>query len=106
MEGEEECLCDFVLFWKHGPKGGSLTTQPVGDICRVQPQTEEVDQLLDLFLQTARSRIQTNESSLVLATFSSVPHEASLEGMRENPFERDQDMGGVSYSGGRSNFLT
>ncbi|XP_062012109.1 uncharacterized protein LOC133728695 [Rosa rugosa] len=82
VEGEEECLCKFVLFWKHEPKGGSLTTQVVGDICRVQPRTEEVDPLLALFLQTARSMIQTNELSLVrLATSSTVPHEASSKGL-------------------------
>ncbi|PRQ50443.1 putative SAWADEE domain-containing protein [Rosa chinensis] len=82
VEGEEECLCKFVLFWKHWPKGGSLTTQAVRDICRVQPRTEEVDPLLALFLQTTRSRIQTNESSLVpLATSSTVPHEASSKGL-------------------------
>ncbi|KAM5562066.1 hypothetical protein ABKV19_017331 [Rosa sericea] len=57
VDGEEECLCKFLLTWKHGPKGGILTTQTIGDICRVQRRMEVVDPLLALFLQTAMSRI-------------------------------------------------
>nr|XP_011468561.1 PREDICTED: uncharacterized protein LOC105352683 [Fragaria vesca subsp. vesca] len=101
VEDEEECRCEFILFWRHGPNGGSLTTRFVGDICRVQPQTEEVHPLVTLFLQTVKSRIRNNELSHVPpSTLPTIPQHASSRGMTKFFSERDehdQDRGGVSF---------
>ncbi|PRQ19070.1 putative SAWADEE domain-containing protein [Rosa chinensis] len=126
VKGKEECSCNFILFWKHGPKARSLTAQTVENICRVQPPVDKLDPLLTTFLDTATEKIET-----ILSSIFKIPHEAShhrepctpncreelsfskrlnkdtslsrrsvSKEMIDNPLEKDEhdmDIGGVPY---------
>ncbi|PON44254.1 SAWADEE domain containing protein [Parasponia andersonii] len=54
--GEEECLCTFILSWLHGPNAGNVTAENIGHICRVQ-FSEEIDPVVASFLKTAREKL-------------------------------------------------
>ena len=74
VKGEEECSCSFILFWRHGPKAGSLTAQSLDTICRVQPRTNKMHPLLNSFLKTAREKIETT-----LSNISTIPREVAYD---------------------------
>ncbi|XP_048434217.1 uncharacterized protein LOC125474470 isoform X3 [Pyrus x bretschneideri] len=74
VKGEEECSCSFILFWRHGPKAGSLTAQSLDTICRVQPRTNKMHPLLNSFLKTAREKIETT-----LSNISTIPRDVAYD---------------------------
>lgn len=56
--GEEECLCNFILFWQHGPKSGDLTIASIANMCQIQ--FDEInDTVLATFFRKVREKIQT-----------------------------------------------
>ncbi|CAN6574078.1 unnamed protein product [Malus baccata var. baccata] len=74
VKGEEECSCSLILFWRHGPKAGSLTAQSLDTICRVQPRTNKMHPLLNSFLKTAREKIETT-----LSNISAIPRDIAYD---------------------------
>ncbi|KAL1563345.1 hypothetical protein AAHA92_05821 [Salvia divinorum] len=51
--GEEECLCSFVLFWKHGRGRGTLTSVSIASICFLDTATH-IDPRIIAFAKMAR----------------------------------------------------
>ncbi|XP_058115294.1 uncharacterized protein LOC131258192 [Magnolia sinica] len=57
-KGEEQCLCEFVLFWQHGPIAGTKTLTGIEHICLIQPGSAENDPNLDFFLEISRKKLE------------------------------------------------
>ncbi|KAL9662426.1 hypothetical protein QQ045_027259 [Rhodiola kirilowii] len=64
-EGEEQCLCTFILFWQHGPGAGDLTSATVGDICLLTDG--KIDQTLSAFIEMARTMVNHKSQSFNVA---------------------------------------
>lgn len=60
--GEEECLCNFILFWQRGPKSGELTIGSIANMCQIQ-FGEINDTALTTFFKKVREKIQTRMNS-------------------------------------------
>lgn len=59
VNGQEECLCIFVLSWTHGPKKGLLTTAGVASICTIKDDCQ-VDQQIASFSKLAKDKLQVS----------------------------------------------
>ncbi|XP_058115287.1 uncharacterized protein LOC131258184 isoform X1 [Magnolia sinica] len=57
-KGEEQCLCEFVLFWQHGPIAGTKTLTSIEHICLIQPGSAQNDPNLDFFLEISRKKLE------------------------------------------------
>ncbi|KAL5861687.1 hypothetical protein ACOSQ4_002983 [Xanthoceras sorbifolium] len=57
--GEEECLCSFMLAWHHGPNTGLLTEKKIENICVVQSSVN-LDPNVASFIKMAREEIETS----------------------------------------------
>ncbi|WJZ99760.1 hypothetical protein VitviT2T_018177 [Vitis vinifera] len=57
-DGEEECFCNFILFWKDGPNAGNLTSARVENICLIQ-HSDLTDPTLASFMKKSREKIKT-----------------------------------------------
>ena len=64
--GEEECLCTFILSWLHGPNAGNLTAESIAQICRVQFRAE-MDPIVASFVKKARERFESPKSNFIRA---------------------------------------
>ncbi|XP_075644311.1 uncharacterized protein LOC142615458 isoform X1 [Castanea sativa] len=63
--GEEECLCNFILIWMHGPNAAKLTSTTIENICQVQ-SCKQIDPKLDCFLKRAGERlVMTSDPDLI-----------------------------------------
>ncbi|TXG55557.1 hypothetical protein EZV62_020813 [Acer yangbiense] len=65
-DGEEECLCSFLLVWQHGPNANSLTEKKIESICIVQ-SIQNLNRNLASFIKMAKEKIKTyahNSSSV------------------------------------------
>ncbi|KAM6548543.1 hypothetical protein CsatB_020219 [Cannabis sativa] len=56
--GEEECLCTFILSWLHGPVAGYITAERLEQICRVQHR-DEIDTVVASFLSKVKAKLKT-----------------------------------------------
>ncbi|XP_058068339.1 uncharacterized protein LOC131217435 [Magnolia sinica] len=57
-KGEEQCLCEFVLFWQHGPIAGTKTLTSIEHICLIQPGSAQNDPNLDFFFEISRKKLE------------------------------------------------
>ncbi|CAN6448363.1 unnamed protein product [Victoria cruziana] len=57
VDGEEECLCKFLLFWQHGPNAGSKTLTDIANICLLRHGDAQIHPLLDAFVNISREKI-------------------------------------------------
>ncbi|TXG55566.1 hypothetical protein EZV62_020822 [Acer yangbiense] len=57
-DGEEECLCSFLLVWQHGPNANSLTEKKIESICIVQ-SIQNLNPNLASFIKMAKEKIKT-----------------------------------------------
>ncbi|XP_057460557.1 uncharacterized protein LOC130751049 isoform X1 [Actinidia eriantha] len=64
---EEECLCTFVLFWKHGPNEGNLTSAGIANVCLVQP-FPQIDYRVASFSKMVKEKIEI--ASLIFGSVS------------------------------------
>ncbi|XP_049932649.1 uncharacterized protein LOC116250034 isoform X2 [Nymphaea colorata] len=82
VDGEEECLCKFVLLWLHGPNAGSTTCTEIANICLLRHGNAQIHPLLDAFVNISRKkinqRLQSHASSGVGFSGGSVGSHASL----------------------------
>ncbi|KAG8365743.1 hypothetical protein BUALT_Bualt17G0003600 [Buddleja alternifolia] len=69
-DGEEECLCTFLLSWEHGPGCGTLTFVNIGSICIVEP-VFEVDHRISAFAILAKEKITSSKSISILDSHAS-----------------------------------
>ncbi|KAE8651356.1 uncharacterized protein LOC101219940 [Cucumis sativus] len=56
--GEEECLCNFILLWQHGPNSGNLTIASIANMCQIQFDKIN-DTVLATFFRNVREKIET-----------------------------------------------
>lgn len=56
--GEEVCLCSFVLAWEHGPNTQLLSEKKIESICIVQP-SDPLDPVVDAFVKIVKKRIES-----------------------------------------------
>ncbi|KAF4349677.1 uncharacterized protein LOC115717198 [Cannabis sativa] len=56
--GEEECLCSFILSWLHGPLAGYITAERLEQICRVHHR-DEIDSVVASFLSKVKAKLKT-----------------------------------------------
>ncbi|XP_052177976.1 uncharacterized protein LOC127791866 isoform X3 [Diospyros lotus] len=68
-KGEEECLCNFILFWHHGPNEGNKMPATVTNICLLQPFAQ-IDSRVVSFSKMAKEKFVT--ASLMSASVSGV----------------------------------
>ncbi|XP_059663940.1 uncharacterized protein LOC132309669 [Cornus florida] len=54
---EEECMCTFVLCWKHGPNVGNLTFANIASICLIQ-SVEQLNSRVASFAKIAKEKIE------------------------------------------------
>lgn len=68
VNGQEECLCIFVLSWTHGPKKGLLTDAGVASICTIKDDCQ-VDQQIASFSKLAKDKLQvsSHKSTAILS---------------------------------------
>ncbi|XP_019194064.1 PREDICTED: uncharacterized protein LOC109188036 isoform X6 [Ipomoea nil] len=59
VNGQEECLCEFVLSWTHGPKEGLFTIAGVASICTIKDDCQ-VDQQIASFSKLAKDKLQVS----------------------------------------------
>ncbi|KAI9201311.1 hypothetical protein LWI28_021435 [Acer negundo] len=57
-DGEEECLCSFMLVWQHGPNANSLTEKKIESICIVQSIQSVIPNLAS-FIKMAKEKIKS-----------------------------------------------
>ncbi|XP_047951608.1 uncharacterized protein LOC125196975 isoform X2 [Salvia hispanica] len=76
--GEEECLCSFVLFWKHGRGRGTLTSVSIASICFLDTATH-IDPRIIAFAKMARK------------SHSSITNDS--ESSQKRPLESEISMG-------------
>ncbi|KAK0588491.1 hypothetical protein LWI29_001620 [Acer saccharum] len=57
-DGEEECLCSFMLVWQHGPNANLLTEKKIESICIVQ-SIQNLNPNLDSFIKMAKEKIKS-----------------------------------------------
>ncbi|GAB4851909.1 hypothetical protein Ancab_039279, partial [Ancistrocladus abbreviatus] len=55
--GQEECLCTFLLSWCHGTKAGTLALAKIEDICFIQ-SSSVLDPRLTSFLQISKEKLE------------------------------------------------
>lgn len=60
--GEEECLCTFVIFWKHGRGRDTLTSANIASICFLDPATQ-IDPRICAFTKMAKKKITNSIST-------------------------------------------
>ncbi|TYK31453.1 uncharacterized protein E5676_scaffold455G007670 [Cucumis melo var. makuwa] len=56
--GEEECLCNFILLWQRGPNSGNLTIASIANMCQIQFDKIN-DTVLATFFRKVREKIET-----------------------------------------------
>ncbi|XP_031274510.1 uncharacterized protein LOC116132976 [Pistacia vera] len=81
--GEEECLCRFILCWKHGPNAGTLMEKKVENICIVQSNVE-LNPHVASFAKRARERIGGADHKHISASNGDSATCKSSAGCREN----------------------
>ncbi|CAN1781306.1 hypothetical protein LINPERHAP1_LOCUS15395 [Linum perenne] len=59
VNGEERCMCRFVVVWTHGPVKGQWHTKQIENICIVQSDSE-LDPAVASFLEVARQHREGN----------------------------------------------
>ncbi|KAJ0113546.1 hypothetical protein Patl1_01810 [Pistacia atlantica] len=81
--GEEECLCRFILCWKHGPNAGTLMEKKVENICIVQSNVE-LNPHVASFAKRVRERIGGADHKHISASNGDSATCKSSAGCREN----------------------
>lgn len=56
--GEEECLCNFIIFWQNGPNSGNFAIASIANMCEIQ-FSKINDAVLATFFRKVREKIQT-----------------------------------------------
>ncbi|KAL8519802.1 hypothetical protein ACS0TY_010659 [Phlomoides rotata] len=59
-DGEEECLCTFLLFWKHGRGHGTITSAKIASICIIKPAIG-IDYRISAFAKMAKEKIKSSK---------------------------------------------
>lgn len=59
---EEECKCEFVLCWQHGPYEGIITNANIAHVCMIQPSAES-DSRLASFSKMVKKKIEPSAIS-------------------------------------------
>ncbi|CAN1316091.1 hypothetical protein LINPERPRIM_LOCUS29936 [Linum perenne] len=73
VNGEERCMCRFVVVWTHGPVKGQWHTKQIENICIVQ-SVSELDPAVASFLEVARQHHEgdcSKSSSFFNSSFTS-----------------------------------
>ncbi|XP_060190264.1 uncharacterized protein LOC132619350 [Lycium barbarum] len=70
--GEEECLCTFVVTWLHGPKKGFLTSTRIEGMCTIK-DVPQVDPKIASFLELVNRNLEKSSCMLTSASM----HESS-----------------------------
>ncbi|XP_015582723.1 uncharacterized protein LOC8289699 isoform X2 [Ricinus communis] len=88
--GDEQCMCTFVVVWRHGPIAGCLSNKKIENVCVVQ-STSQLDPKVATFLKMVRDKLESeseNESKPYLPCHSHTPHQdiASLPLKLESTF--------------------
>ncbi|XP_057954193.1 uncharacterized protein LOC131148497 isoform X2 [Malania oleifera] len=63
--GEEECLCIFMLSWLHGPKVGTMTATSVANICTLQSSAntnQTLNSFLNITMEKMKATLLTSDS--------------------------------------------
>lgn len=81
--GEEECLCSFILCWKHGPNADTYMEKKVENICIVQSNVK-LNPIVALFAKRARERIEGADHKHISASNGDSATCNSSAGCREN----------------------
>lgn len=55
-DGEEECLCTFVLFWLHGPNFDYLSVANIANLCVIQ-DAAKADPRIAYFMKFAKEKM-------------------------------------------------
>ncbi|KAL8519783.1 hypothetical protein ACS0TY_010645 [Phlomoides rotata] len=77
-DGEEKCLCNFVLFWKNGRGRGTLTSANIARICITEPATQ-LDPRISAFTIMAKKKITSSDSIFTRKKDSELSQNRSLE---------------------------
>ncbi|KAK3184560.1 hypothetical protein Dsin_031846 [Dipteronia sinensis] len=83
-DGEEECLCSFMLVWQHGPNTNSLTEKKIESICIVQP-IENLNPNIASFIKMAKEKIKTyaHKSSSVSDAIGTNCSEVDVQSLKQ-----------------------
>ncbi|GLT73827.1 hypothetical protein SLA2020_456600 [Shorea laevis] len=60
-KGEEECLCNFLLCWQHGPNAGKLSMKSIENICVVQ-SSAEIEPSFTAFVKMVNQKMNNGTS--------------------------------------------
>lgn len=58
VNGEEQCMCTFVVIWQHGPGAGCLANKKIENICIVRSNAE-LDPNVDIFSKIVREKLES-----------------------------------------------
>ncbi|XP_021656817.2 uncharacterized protein LOC110647344 isoform X2 [Hevea brasiliensis] len=58
VNGEEQCMCTFVVIWLHGPFAGCLANKKVENICIVQSNAQ-LDPNVSTFLKIVKEKLES-----------------------------------------------
>ncbi|XP_070006891.1 uncharacterized protein [Nicotiana sylvestris] len=70
--GEEECLCTFIISWLHGPKEGCLTATRIEGMCTIKG-VAQVDPKIASFLKLVNQNLGKSSSMLTSASKNDSP---------------------------------
>ncbi|KAI3509660.1 hypothetical protein L1887_25109 [Cichorium endivia] len=64
----EKCLCNFLLFWQHGPDDGNITAGSIDDICHIM--SGPLDHRVTYFVKLVREKLRgaSSQSSVISKT--------------------------------------
>ncbi|KAL8034874.1 hypothetical protein ABFX02_12G059300 [Erythranthe guttata] len=95
---EEECLCTFVLFWKHGRGDGTLTTANIGSICTLESDYQIDPRIFD-FVTLVKQKISSSKYISVSESLgsasngpSSLKKKNNVESSQIRPLETKNSM--------------
>ncbi|XP_057985150.1 uncharacterized protein LOC131169806 [Hevea brasiliensis] len=74
VNGEERCMCTFVVIWEHGPIFGCLANKKVENICVIQSNTQ-LDPKVAKFSKIVMDRLESAAYEPNLPSSCGTPHE-------------------------------
>ncbi|KAJ9169918.1 hypothetical protein P3X46_018061 [Hevea brasiliensis] len=97
VNGEERCMCTFVVIWEHGPIFGCLANKKVENICVIQSNTQ-LDPKVAKFSKIVMDRLESAAYEPNLPSSCGTPHEdiASLPVKLDSTFSHRFSQASVS----------
>ncbi|KAF2292462.1 hypothetical protein GH714_023082 [Hevea brasiliensis] len=97
VNGEERCMCTFVVIWEHGPIFGCLANKKVENICVIRSNTQ-LDPKVAKFSKIVMDRLESAAYEPNLPSSCGTPHEdiASLPVKLDSTFSHRFSQASVS----------